>query len=90
MLPAERKTFLNDSTNEFDVGGRKSIQIFRLFQRNESLDFSLNVPQHHHSTSYHHNSYAMADQVSSIVFRLDSMALYLWRDSTRFFSALIK
>lgn len=39
-------------------------RMLRLFQRNESLDFSLNVPQHHHSTSYHHNNYAMADQVS--------------------------
>ncbi|XP_006621399.1 TOX high mobility group box family member 3-like isoform X1 [Apis dorsata] len=32
------------------------------YKRNESLDFSLNVPQHHHSTQYHQNSYAMADQ----------------------------
>lgn len=43
-----------------------AIRIFRLFQRNETLDFSLNVPQHHHPASYHHNSYAMADQVSPI------------------------
>ena len=45
------------------------IYFFYLFQRNESLDFSLNVPQHHHhSTQYHQSSYAMADQVSSRIY----------------------
>ncbi|XP_076547815.1 TOX high mobility group box family member 4-B isoform X2 [Osmia lignaria lignaria] len=33
------------------------------YKRNENLDFSLNVPQHHHPASYHHHGYAMADQM---------------------------